>query len=83
MKMVTGGDRARCGSMTFTGVVTFAVSIAMIAVGSWNIHYTNELNRNERLSTTCPMQPKTPVYLVVAGVLSITLLFSRLFIQVF
>ena len=80
--MVAKGDRARWGSMTFTALVTFSVSIAMIVVGSINIKYSNDLNHNEKLSTTCPMQPKTPVYLVVAGVLSIFLLFTRLIIQV-
>ena len=74
-------DDKRCGFFTLIWISAFTMSLALIIVGSMNQFQWNDYHNH--FDSTCTMEPRIPVYMMVAGSINIVYLLLRIILQVF
>ena len=70
----------RCAVFSLVWISAFIMSLALIVVGGMNQWQWNDYHHHH--DSTCTLEPRIPVYMIVAGSLNITYLLLRFVFQV-
>jgi len=79
-------DQKKCAGISCGSFLCITLSVAMIIIGCVNVNLsdievTAKLDDSKVSSDTCKIEPKIPFYLIVAGILNISLLVLRIIFQ--
>jgi hypothetical protein len=76
---MVSADTQRFAIYSVLWLAAMAVSVALIAVGAVNNYQWNDYHRH--FDSTCTVEPRIPVYMMVAGALNVVYLVLRLILQ--
>lgn len=79
-------EQRKCGGLSLFGLIIFGMSVAGIVIGCLNIDSStisglgDDVTNLDAIASTCKVESKLPVYMLVAGILMIVLMLLRLFL---